>query len=167
MKLTALVALCAIPAVCVPSAAKEVHPVIVTGHMNSIAQWSNGMTDKINRNLDFPYEASERTADGIVSVAFRCSDEGLPAALKVVRKSGDSRLDRAALRAISRVSTMHPLPVGVGPGQKFQANIIFASSQGEYDRQLRKLRTDVAKANRAMDADDGTLVLNVTPNPRG
>ncbi|MFC4295909.1 energy transducer TonB [Novosphingobium tardum] len=135
--------------------------------MNSVAQWSSGMTDKINQNLELPRRVLNESTDGTVSVAFLCSEDGTPAALRVIHRSGNSTLDRAALRAVSRIPTMHPLPQGIDHGQRFQANIIFASSQSAYDDQIRTLRRDAARTSQALAAQGDTLVLNVTANPRG
>lgn len=167
MKLALLAAIAVIPFAYAPASAKSAGPVVVEAPLTPLAIWSRSMTKSIDDKLAFPYQASARTLNGLVSVTFHCSDDGTPVGLKVLQRSGETSLDQAAMRAISRVKTMHPLPAGLRSDQKFQANIIFADSRTEYDRQLKVLARETAKRPALLMDTENTFVLGVTPRPQG
>lgn len=124
-------ALVSIALVACPSAATaNPHQDIVAVAPNpSVAQWTDALSHRLEGALRYPYAFREPTPSGGVSVTFKCSEDGAPAAIRVVRRSGSSRLDRAAVAAIHRIKSLHPLPAGMSRNQLFQANIIFAADE--------------------------------------
>lgn len=85
--------------------------------------------------------------EGIVQVKFACNDNGTAADIALLNSSGSRQLDNAAMRAIRNIPSLHPLPAGIGAGQRYVATILFATSQSSYDRQIRDLRRNALDNN--------------------
>lgn len=103
--------------------------------------------------------------EGIVQVKFVCSDNGTAADVALLNSSGSRQLDNAAMRAVRNIPSLHPLPAGIGMGQRYVATILFATSQSSHDRQVRDLQrkaldNDSRFAHRAGSA---TIALLDTP----
>ena len=124
-----------------PVLAQQASPV-------TLAAWSARVEKALDRTLYYPAAMGGRLpGSGTVRVKFNCSDSGRPDKVSLYKSSGDRDLDRAAVAAVSRIASLHPLPDGMSHGQKYVATILFATSQDEYDQQLRVLRADAVKSN--------------------
>lgn len=121
--------------------------VVVTGKPVTFSHGSTLVTQRIEDGLHYPRMMGHGMPSGTVSVKFGCSDSGQPSAVTLLRRSGNGDLDHAAMRAISHIKTLQPMPVSFRNGQTFIANILFASSFEDYDRQLATLRSDAQKRN--------------------
>lgn len=149
MKQVALLLLAMVLAL--PSAAAgNPNPDIVAVAPNlTIPGWVASISDRLDRKLSYPYYFGMPVPSGGVSVTFRCSDDGSPGSIRVVRRSGHASLDRAAVAAIQRLKTLHPLPAGVRRDQLFQANIVFAVDEATLARETAALRLATRRSAKA------------------
>ena len=109
----------------------------------TLARWSATISRELNRTLRYPRTDSGRvTPEGAAWVEFTCSEVGKPAGITVAHRSGSTALDRAAVAAVERIRTMHPLPVGIGHDQRYRAVIMFATSGSSLERQRRTALKD-------------------------
>lgn len=132
--------------------------VVVTGRPVTFARWSSDVTRNIERHLIYPTPfANELPATGLVSIKFHCGEDGRPAAVTLFRKSGSHYLDSAAMYAVSRIKTLHPMPASFRTGQTFVANILFATDWADYDSQMTALRKEALQRN-ARYSDDGQAI---------
>lgn len=122
--------------------------IVVTSGPTTLAHWSTGFTRQLERKLHYPQPPTgDLPASGIVAVRFQCSPDGRPAGIVLHRKSGDRGLDREAMRAVSRIESLHPLPPGVKPNQTFEADILFATAWSEYQHQVDQLNREAEQRN--------------------
>ncbi|MBR0553452.1 energy transducer TonB family protein [Stakelama marina] len=135
-----------------------------------VTQWAAATSRELERHLYYPRTLFGREPDqGIVTVHFLCSEDGRPANAVIARSSKNAALDRAAVRAVERIRTLHPLPRGATPQQRFSAVILFANSEEGRDRQLRKLQRDGDRANRdwasraARSGEQVTAMVGLVP----
>lgn len=86
-----------------------------------------------------------RQGSGIVQILFNHNAEGKPENLTVYSHSGNPRISRKAMQAITRMEITQPLPQAF-EGEQFLANFVFALN----DRQARTLheRLDVMEQAR-------------------
>ncbi len=142
--------------------------ITVVGKPLTLAAWSEGITSKLERNLKYPSPMGMmRPASGIVSIRFHCSETGAPSDVVVYRKSGDRSLDIAAMRAVNRIKSLHPMPVSFAANQQYQANILFATSYGEYKDQLAMMRKEATRHDARFSNGDRTIALNIGFQPTG
>lgn len=117
-------------------------PMVVTAPSRpTVAAWSQTITQQLDRHLVYP-QTFGRSAypEGTVSIRFTCGDDGKPASVTLFRGSGSRQIDRAALRAIAKMKTLHPMPLAIRDDSTFQANIIFAIDEQSLARQREVLR---------------------------
>lgn len=132
----------------------------VTAQQQTLEKWTQRTGHMLSRNLTYPDIASG-PQEGVVAVKFVCSDKGTPAGVTLLRSSGSRQLDNAALKGVARISSLHPLPAGLGPSQKYVATVLFAKDQGSYFRQIRKLETAAQDNNRMFNGRNQTLALGI------
>lgn len=109
----------------------------------TLAHWSAAISRELNATLRYPRtDPGWVTPEGTAWVDFTCSEAGKPAGMTVAQRSGSTALDRAAMAAVERIKTMHPLPVGIGHDQRYRAVIMFATSKSSLDRQRRTAMRD-------------------------
>lgn len=108
--------------------------------------WNARVQRLLQENVEYPQGMSlSSPGTGVVRVKFDCSESGRPDKVSISRSSGNGLLDQAALRAVSRVATLHPLPTGFSHGQRFEAQVVFASS--EKDARLKTMSAEQARRN--------------------
>jgi hypothetical protein len=98
----------------------------------------------VNKDLDRALNRSRPVTraimgTGIVQVLFECGPDGKPTNISYYRKDQDGDVNRLAVRAVSKIRTMHPLPHGVSENQQYMANIIIASNYLEYEDLSKEL----------------------------
>lgn len=115
----------------------------------ALTRWTNRVGHSITDNLVYPAPlGTANPPEGVVDVTFRCSDAGMPSQIAVTRSSGSQFLDRAALRAVQRVKTLHPLPQGVGHDQLYKARLMFLVGDGmDTQRRIAEMQRDARGAN--------------------
>lgn len=125
-------------------------------------QWSRSMTDNIEKHLYYPMSfANERSPVGIVSVGFRCDGTGGVTEVVLLKKSGNRTLDNAALFAVRKMTSTHPMPARFKGNETFLANILFATDRDEYDRQIRLLHAAAIKQNAKSLSPNQPIALNI------
>lgn len=122
-----------------------------------VSDVSNDLDRTLNR-LSLPVAGT-----GIVQILFECGPDGKPTNISYYRKANDRDVNRFAVRAVSKISNMHPLPSGISEGQQYMANIIIARDSVEY-RDLAKelnrreqLRIAAAKGSNKIFAFNKTI----------
>ncbi len=106
--------------------------------------------EDVSQNLDRVLNHSSLTimpvrGTGVAQVLFRCGPDGKPINISFYRKDDDLDVNRLAVRAVSKIRTMHPLPSGISEDQQYMANIIVARNYSEY----MDLSEDLDRSERA------------------
>lgn len=138
-------------------------PIVIQGSARAgLAQWKRTVSREIERNLFYPHSyPGWEVPEGTVAVRFSCDGDGKPTAIELSRSSGHRRLDGAAMRAVRRISTLHPLPPGISEDATLRANVIFASDETSLARQEKALRHEEARlAERARREGRQVVVLD-------
>ena len=137
MKMVLCAACAGVVLAAIPAAGATQGEVVVRPDAVSMKNWSGRVSRDLERNLAYPRMGPAGfDPEGVVRVDFRCSEDGRPTDATVARRSGQRRLDLAALRAVARIRTMHPLPAGIGPDQRYAAVVVFARTEESRDREL-------------------------------
>lgn len=138
---------------------------IVVAAQPGMSAW----VDKVSDDLSATFERSRLPSmNAIVSdyaqVQFTCDENGQPTQIALVRKSRSGWIDRAALRSVRSLKTMHPLPMNVREGQLYQADFIFAENERAYDR-----LTDAVNESheRRLASGDRTVIALAVTRPAG
>jgi TonB family protein len=116
----------------------------------TVDQWSVRIGRDLDGHLDYPKPMG--TGDylqGVSKITFQCTDDGIPGNVTLAQSSGSHLLDHAAMEAVNRLSTLHPLPEGVQSGQHVAAWIVLAQDEASRDRMMKSLRRDAQVANAA------------------
>jgi len=114
----------------------------------TLAAWSQRVFRDLSRQMRDPVEArSEVMPTGIVAVKFGCSESGAPSSVQLYKTSGNRRLDRAAMRAVSKIATLHPLPARLRHEQQYIVRVLFANSGSGAEREIRKMQAEAVKSN--------------------
>ncbi len=131
----------------------------------SHAVFVSNVQDDLNNQLNRLQFFSPWANSGATSVRFTAGADGRPDNIVTYRKSGSTRIDRAGRRAVARLTTLAPLPLGVAEGQVIQANIIFANSDTHAERLQRKVARDEARRIASSPRERAVLALNAGPRP--
>ena len=129
------------------------------------------MIEQVNADLDRQLNIASRRdrqliGAGIAIVRFQCDENGKPDNVALFRRSGDRAVDRTAMRAVSKLSTLHPLPASLEKDQLFQANIVLAQDYVTLDRLSKKLEREEAARIASSPGERTVLALGVTPRPK-
>lgn len=126
--------------------------------MTELRAWTARTGKAINEQMRYPARLGiAPDPEGLVDVTFMCSEDGTPTKVALARSSGSSKLDRAGIRAVERVKSLHPLPAGIGPDQVYRAKLMFAVDDGS---------TGTAKRLAAL-RDKGNLINDALVQRRG
>lgn len=134
--------------------------------------WSARVGGALEREMRFPLRVGPVDFEqGLVDVTFKCSEDGTPTQVAVARTSGSRRLDRAGLRAVERVGSLHPLPTGIDRDQVYRARMLFAIDDGTppWRQEAAAMREEADAANRKLARAPGGVVTaaRVTLVPAG
>lgn len=147
----AIVAACLL----VASAVAQPGPATSNDPSNAVTfkTWAVRVQKELDRNLRYPSDLmGEYPRGGVVRVKFNCSDDGRPDRVTIARSSGNRLLDKAALQAVQRMASMHPLPASFAHEQKFAALILFDGIGGQNgDLYQKKVLEEAAKDNAWLD----------------
>lgn len=88
------------------------------------AQWGSAIYAQVRRNMRFPRGVSQ---GGTAKLALRIASNGKLQNLRLMRSSGNSDLDKAAIRAVSRAGRFSRAPKGLsGNLHDFSLSLTFA-----------------------------------------
>lgn len=134
--------------------------ITVKAAPTSLQQWNSRVAQSLDANLIYPASIGrDDYAEGAVRVAFHCSEDGSPAGVTVLQSSRSNNLDRAALNAVKRIATLHPLPDGIGHDRAMEAWIFFASDQEAVDRMKKGFERQDQLAKRVQSDGEQTASL--------
>ena len=158
-------AMLASPAVAVGSPADTV----------SLEAWSAQVEKSLGEQLRYPVSRQGDYDQGMVEVTFRCSDAGRPDKVILGKSSGSRQLDRAAVRAVERIASLHPLAKGVNHDQVYKARLMFgvqyAGDSGKaWQRRLAAMQQGAIDNNgwlkRRNDGATGSAIMLVPATAR-
>ncbi|SDA36569.1 energy transducer TonB [Sphingomonas sp. NFR15] len=113
----------------------------------TLAAWSDRVYRAVEEHLTYPHDVFGRYSTGVVAVKFRCSETGAPADVELYKSSRAPDLDQAALRAVRRIATLHPLPDGMPHNQRIVMRVLFADTPETAAQEIRHMRIEAAQAN--------------------
>lgn len=133
-----------------PRASRDI-VVTASPRQVALADWASRVQTRLEDQMQIPQPVGPiHFADqGLAQVRFVCSETGRPDQVTLAQSSGNSRIDRAALGAVRRIS-LHPLPEGMKPDQKVLAQLLFltaGTSDREAARRTKALQAKAAKHN--------------------
>ncbi|MCU6453503.1 energy transducer TonB [Sphingomonas sp. A2-49] len=147
------------------SSQSRLRDITVQGIPLTPARWVATVSKKLDAVLVYPnpvYWTGDGAASGIVSVQFQTDAQNRPIALSLARSSRNRILDRFGMRAIERLGPLPVMPIAFKPGQRFRANIVYAASYDEYNRQLVILRKEEAARRMAAIASPDSVAAVVS-----
>lgn len=134
----------------------------------SVKNWSENVFRQFESKVRYPAPIGTfQPSEGIVAVKFNCSESGAPSDVQLYRTSGHGDLDRATVRAVQRIATLHPLPRGVSHDQKYIVRILYANSEDYARRNMDRLREDAARSNTWVGRSGATTAMLEIVPPNG
>jgi TonB family protein len=128
--------------------------ITVEAQHETVGQWSQRVGHSLGDVLAYPQSAGrDENPEGLAKVSFRCSDNGKPGDVTVMSSSGSRDLDVAAMRAVKRIPTLHPLPDGIGHDRPFQAWIAFALDPDSLKKMMVAAHRDADQMNARIEKD--------------
>ncbi len=91
----------------------------------AVADWKSEIVMRIMSEKEYPEEARAQGTNGTAVVAFSVGASGGIRSVRLVRSSGSSILDRAAVETVRRANPVPPAPAGV-PGGSFTVPLRFS-----------------------------------------
>lgn len=132
-----------------------------------IGVWSDQVAQDLSKALRFPAARNGHEDSGIVAINFTANDDGTANGFSVARSSGSAVLDRAALRAVSHMGQIDPLPRAMGSNVPVRANIIFAQDHGQLQRYAAQLQREELAQRDRNGADQPRIALTIGLRPIG
>jgi TonB family protein len=130
----------------------------------SLEAWSAQLFKDLDGKLQYPPSlAGMPLHTGVVAVKFNCSDSGAPAGIELQKSSGHRDLDFATMRAVKRISTLHPLPRGLTDDQKYIVRVLFSDSPEDMRAQSEKMRDEAARSNVWFTKGGNVAALEIVP----
>ena len=80
----------------------------------AVSNYPGQVVSRLRRSVSYPAQARRQRISGEVHVAFTVARNGSVSGLQIVRSSGHSILDQAALQAVQRAAPFPPIPDGAG-----------------------------------------------------
>lgn len=132
-----------------------------------LAAWTDRVAQDLSKALRFPAARNGHEDSGIVAINFTASGDGTASDLRVAHSSGSAVLDRAALRAVSHMGQIDPLPRALGSAVVVRANIIYAQDHGQLQHYTAKLQREELASRDRNGADQPRIALTVGLSPIG
>ncbi|WP_162792222.1 energy transducer TonB [Novosphingobium sp. P6W] len=149
------------PASAAPTRADD-HAIVVVSP--SLDAWSSKVFKDLDQGLRYPSSlAGMPVHTGVVAVKFNCSETGAPAGIEIQKSSGHRDLDYATMRAVKRISTLHPLPTGLSNNQKYIVRVLFADSIEDLQRKSAQMRAEAARSNAWFTRSGNMAMLELAP----
>jgi len=124
----------------------------------TVQVWAAKLSRTLNERMRYPRSLSptEQLA-GFAHVRFSMDADGTIKGMWLSKKSGNQKIDRAALDAVSRLNQISVMPEGIDASRKIEAHLFFA----ENEQQMR----DMIAANRAYRDPPSDAVANADDKP--
>ena len=146
--LLALVPLLAAPAFARGPGQDATPSITVQAGHETVAQWSDRVGHSLDQGLAYPKPMGTANYNqGLAKVAFHCAQDGRPGDVALIASSGSRDLDRAAMQAVQRIQTLHPLPDGIGHDRAIQAWVAFAPDEDSLKQMTRTTHQQADMAN--------------------
>lgn len=146
--MTSHIAAAAFAAACVLLPGQACAQATTPAEKVSLQQWSQRVEKALDQQIRYPtLMGGQPFATGLVRVKFNCSENGSPDKVSLAKSSGSGALDRAAIRAVKRIVTLHPLPDGMKHDQQYQAVLLFENDPVRHERAMKTVRDDAVKSN--------------------
>ncbi|MFA6031510.1 MAG: TonB family protein [Myxococcota bacterium] len=158
LAITALSAAATALVLAVPVASQE---IVVSLRSNS--SYVAEVSKDLDARLAGLYFDPHWDVHGIAKVRFQVGPDGRAINVVTYEGSGNGRLDAAARHVVHRLTSLAPMPVGIGSAQVIQANIIVADSQWQMARLTRKLARDEAARIASSPRERAVLALASVP----
>ncbi|WP_169795000.1 energy transducer TonB family protein [Novosphingobium barchaimii] len=131
----------------------------------SLEAWSAKVFKDLDQGLRYPSSlVGMPTHTGVVAVKFNCNEEtGAPVGIEIQKSSGHRDLDHATMRAVKRISTLHPLPRGLSNNQKYIVRVLFANSTEDLQRKSAEMRAEAARNNAWFTRSGNVAMLELAP----
>lgn len=142
-------------------------PDYVVQAPTQLGTWSDRVAQDLASALRFPAARNGHEESGIVAVTFTAVGDGSTSTPTIAQSSGSAVLDRAALRAVSRMGEIDPLPKAMGPSVTVRANIIFAQDQDQLQRYSARLHRDELARQDQAGTTQPQIALTVGLRPIG
>jgi TonB family protein len=114
----------------------------------SLKAWSKKVFSDLNQRLRVSDAMGPtQSQTGIAAVKFNCSETGAPAGVSLHKSSGNRELDRATVRAVRQIVSLHPLPRGLGHDQQYIVRVLFANTDESARRQIAAMQREAAQRN--------------------
>ena len=121
---------------------------VVVAAPPTLDTWSNHLFKLLDRRISYPAPLFGQAVNtGIVTVKFHCSDTGAPAGVTLFKSSGHRDLDRATLRGVQQIATLHPLPAGLKRDQVFVVRMLYADSAEAAREQIARMQAEAKRNN--------------------
>lgn len=162
MILAALAAVVAAPLSGARPNSQSEHTVIGRMNIPTVKTWKARLTNELDHRLATvtSHRFVRDSGDGFAVVMFRCGPDGRAQDINLVQSSNNDYVNRTAMRAISGLRKLHPMPAELKTGQLVRANIVLADDGDGIDRQLRKLRKATSSRTVAATQGERVIVLN-------
>jgi protein TonB len=115
------------------------------GTLVTIAEWSQRMQSELERRMIYPIGTFNKRPNGMVRIKFNCSEDGRPSNVTLLKSSGNASVDHAAMRAVRKMASLHPLPTGFTPATSYEALVLFAT--GAQDLRVAADKAERIKRN--------------------
>jgi TonB family protein len=176
MKLTTMTALPLAALLCTTllpaatSAAQQDIVVTASPREAALIDWSKRVEQNLQDRMHYPRTLGRGSnVEGLVDVRFVCTENGTPDKIAIARSSGNSRIDQAALRAVSGLTTLHPTVDGMKPDQAVRAQMLFTTaydpgSTRALDQRIAELRKEAEARNKWFTSNEiasNEIVLTV------
>jgi len=124
----------------------------------TVQVWAAKLARTLDERMRYPRALgpAERLA-GFVHVRFAMESDGSLKGMWLSKTSGNRKIDRAALDAVSRLNRVSVMPIGIQAGRKIEAHLFFA----EDEQQMR----DLIAANKAYRGSPADAVASAEDKP--
>lgn len=131
-------------------------------HGVTLASFSERVSADAGRSLAQSTTVESAPArSGTATIAFAANPNGTSRLVTLTRSSGNAGLDRQAMRAVRRLSSLSPMPATWGPDQRFSMTVLFAGNTGSYPLERKRQLANASLKNRWFTATEGREVAPI------
>lgn len=128
----------------------------------TLASFSDRVSADVGRSLAQGTTLESAPArSGTATIAFKANPDGTSRLVTLARSSGNSGLDRRAMRAVRRLSSLSPMPPTLNPDQRFSMTVLFAGNTGFYSLERKRQLANARLNNRWFTTTEGKEVAPI------